>query len=96
MNLLMEHFVNSRFWVLGFIVWMSWTPVTWGSAPLIRQLLSENRTEEAIPICRQYEVLPSRDNDVFLACSWVYYRTNRASAADALLAKLAQSKNLPE
>lgn len=75
---------------------MSWTPVTWGSAPLIRQLLSENRTEEAIPICRQYEVLPSRDNDVFLACSWVYYRTNRASAADALLAKLAQSKNLPE
>lgn len=77
--------------LIGFLP--SWV---WGSAPLIRQLLSENRAEEAVPICRQYEVLPSRDNDVFLACAWVYYRTFRATAADALIAKLKTSKTLPE
>ncbi|NBW99349.1 hypothetical protein EBR03_07230 [bacterium] len=66
------------------------------STVLLKQLLQENRTEEAVPICRQYEVLPSRDEAVYLACAWVYYRTYRVAAAETLLSKLKNLQTLPE
>jgi len=67
-----------------------------GSVGLLRQLLQENRTEEAVPICRQYEVLPSRDEAVNFACAWVYFRTYRANSAELLMQKLKNSSSLPE
>lgn len=67
-----------------------------GAAALVRQLLDENRIEEAVPICRQYEVLPTRDDEVYFACAWVYYRTYRATAAETLLGKLKNAKSAPE
>jgi tetratricopeptide (TPR) repeat protein len=69
---------------------------SYGSADLLRQLLQENRSEEAVPICRQYEVLPSRDEAVNFACAWVYFRTFRANAAELLMQKLKNSTSLPE
>jgi len=73
-----------------------WGSLCFGNAILLRQLLNENRLEEAVPICRQYEVLPSRDDEVYFACAWIYFRSFRASAADAVMAKLKNSKTLPE
>jgi len=70
--------------------------VSFGSASLLRQLLQENRSEEAVPICRQYEVLPSRDEAINFACAWVYFRTFRANAAELLMQKLKNSSSLPE
>ena len=69
---------------------------TWASAGLLKQLLQENRTEEAVPICRQYEILPSRDESVYFTCSWIYYRSYRPESGDVLLDKLKNSQALPE
>jgi hypothetical protein len=79
-----------------FLVWLVFSSSAFGNAPLLRQLLNENRLEEAVPICRQYEVLPSRDDDVYFACAWVYFRSFRAPAAEAVMTKLKNSKTLPE
>lgn len=68
----------------------------WSSSELIKQLLEQNRLEEALPICRQYEILPTRDDKVNFACAWVYYRTFRPDAARAILEKSKNSSNLPE
>jgi len=69
---------------------------SWASVSLLKQLLQENRVEEAVPICRQYEVLPSRDESVYLACTWVYFRSYRAEAGTLLLEKLKNLQNVPE
>ncbi|MFM8269846.1 MAG: tetratricopeptide repeat protein [Pseudomonadota bacterium] len=79
--------------ILIFAITADWV---FGSASLLKQLLQENRAEEAVPICRQYEVLPSRDEAVNFACAWVYYRTYRADAAELLMQKLKNSSSLPE
>lgn len=79
--------------ILPFLLWAA---QTLGSVTLIKDLLQENRAEEAIPICRQYEVLPTRDDNVNFACAWVYFRTFRANAAEALMEKLKGSSFLPE
>lgn len=66
------------------------------SADLLKQLLNENRLEEALPVCRQYEVLPTRDDSVNLSCAWIYFRTYRPAAAEAVLQKSRGSATLPE
>jgi len=62
----------------------------------VRSLLQENRLDEAVTICRQFEVLSTNDNDNFLACSWVYLRTDRVDSADKLLERLKRNFALPE
>jgi tetratricopeptide (TPR) repeat protein len=68
----------------------------YSSADLLNQLVRENRLEEALPVCRQYEVLPTRDDAVNFNCAWVYYRTFRPEAAEAVLQKSRGSATLPE
>lgn len=85
----------NRYALIIFISWLVGGTAL-GSAGLLKQLLQENRSEEAVPICRQYEVLPSRDEAVNFACAWVYFRTYRANAAELLMQKLKTSSSLPE
>lgn len=68
----------------------------YSSTDLLNQLLRENRLEEALPVCRQYEVLPTRDDAVNFNCAWVYFRTFRPGAAEAVLQKSRGSATLPE
>lgn len=62
----------------------------------VRQFLAENRLEDALPLCRQYEVLSTNDADNFLACAWVYFRSERAEAAEKLLERAKKGANQVE
>lgn len=62
----------------------------------IRVLLNENRLEEALQACRQYEVLAGYDSDILLSCTWVYYRLDKAESAEKLLSRLNNPASLPE
>jgi tetratricopeptide (TPR) repeat protein len=66
------------------------------AATPIRQLLAENFLDEGVAMCRQFEVLSTNDNDNFLACAWIYYRTNRSDSAEKLLERIKRSFSLPE
>jgi len=68
----------------------------WPSSDLLKQLLEQNRLEEALPVCRQYEVLPTRDDTVNFTCAWIYYRTFRPDAAETALQKSKGSSTAPE
>ncbi|MBM4303252.1 MAG: hypothetical protein FJ112_02875, partial [Deltaproteobacteria bacterium] len=37
----------------------------------VKILLKENRIDEAVAVCRQYELLSTRDKDDRFACAWV-------------------------
>ncbi len=62
----------------------------------VRILLSENRMDDAVGVCRQVEVLSANDVDNLLACSWVYYRTDRIAAAEKMMERLKRKSSLPE
>src|SRR4051812_4767082 len=62
----------------------------------VRNLLQENRLDEALILCRQFEVLSTNDNDNFLACAWVYYKMDRVDSAEKLMDKMKRSFSLPE
>lgn len=62
----------------------------------VRQLLLENRLEDALPLCRQFEVLSTNDTDNFLACAWVYLRTERVDSAEKILETYKKSFSSPE
>lgn len=66
------------------------------AASPVRNLLQENRLDEALVLCRQFEVLSTNDNDNFLACAWVYFRTDRVDSAEKLMDKMKRSFSLPE
>lgn len=51
----------------------------------VKTLLKENRLDEASAICKQYEVLSTRDRDDRFACAWVYLRTNQLDSAQKIL-----------
>lgn len=51
----------------------------------VKTLLRENRIEEAVAVCRQYEVLSTRDKDDRFACAWVYLRNNQLEMAEKIL-----------
>ncbi|MFM8313397.1 MAG: tetratricopeptide repeat protein [Deltaproteobacteria bacterium] len=51
----------------------------------VKTLLNENRIEEAVAVCRQYEVLSTRDRDDRFACAWVYLRNNQLESAEKIL-----------
>lgn len=70
-------------------------PLAHSESP-VRALLKENRLEEALPICRQFEQLSSSMKDNLLVCTWVYLRSDRIESAEKLIAQLASSETLPE
>lgn len=54
----------------------------------VRSLLKENRLDEAVTMCRQFEVLSTIDNDNYIACAWVYFRSDRDESGQKLLAQV--------
>ncbi len=69
--------------------------ITQAASP-VRMLLLENQLDQALPYCRQFEVLSTLDNDNLLACAWVYFRTDRMESGDKILEKLKQNYSTPE
>lgn len=77
--------------------------ILWGSVALtlasvahstpISSLLKQNRLDEAVGVCRQYEVLSSFKRDDMADCAWVYMRTDRLEAAEKILDKLRVNPN---
>jgi tetratricopeptide (TPR) repeat protein len=74
-----------------FFTLVGWTSAGDGAASPARTLLNENRLDEAVGICRQFEVLSTIDVDNFLACAWVYLRTDRLDGAERFLDKIRKS-----
>lgn len=62
----------------------------------VRSLLRENLLDDALRICRQYEVLSTPDKDNRLACAWVYFRSDRIDSAEKILEETRTDMNLPE
>lgn len=62
----------------------------------IRGLLLQNRLDEALPLCRQVEMLSSTDKEDFFSCAWVYLRTDRIDSGESILEKQRKFSNLPE
>jgi len=61
----------------------------------VKTLLKENRIDEAVAVCRQYELLSTRDKDDRFACAWVYLRNEQLEAAEKILEEQkSNSKNL--
>jgi tetratricopeptide (TPR) repeat protein len=84
---------HSLFWALAVASLLSLN--AFGTSP-VRSLLDENRLEDALPLCRQFEVLSSYDYDNLFACTWVYYRSDRTDSAEKLMDKLKNRYSLPE
>lgn len=61
-----------------------------------RNLLNENRLDEAGAICRQIEVLSTLDSDNFAACAWVFFRTDKDESAERFMDKLRKGAMGPE
>lgn len=55
---------------------------------VVRTLLDQNRLDEAVPVCRQFEVLAGNRPEAMIDCAWVYYRTGRFEAAEQIRTKL--------
>lgn len=51
----------------------------------VKTLLAENRLDDALAVCKQYEVLSTRDREDRFACAWVYFRNNQIEAAEKIL-----------
>jgi tetratricopeptide (TPR) repeat protein len=85
---------------LGKYLWLSLSLIvsagpTFALSP-IRALMQENRFEDALTACRQFETLSTYETDNMLACTWVYYRTGRNTSAERILEKLKRKFSLPE
>jgi tetratricopeptide (TPR) repeat protein len=59
----------------------------------VRALLKDNRLDEALGICRQYEVMNTNVTDVLLGCAWVYYRTDKVPQAEKILEQTKKSSS---
>lgn len=57
----------------------------------LRQWVKENRLQEAATACRQLETAGSASGDAWFDCARTYFRTQRPSSAEALIAKLRQA-----
>jgi len=68
------------------MIFLPWSLCAWGISD-VRLQLQENRVDEAAATCRQFEELGSMSNDNFLACAWVYYRSDRPESAERLIEK---------
>lgn len=66
-----------------------------GTSP-VRQFLAENRLEDALGTCRQFELLSTNDNDNLFACAWVYLRLDKSESAEKILERTKRSSLLPE
>jgi tetratricopeptide (TPR) repeat protein len=85
-----------RLWVkIASILALAWVGELRAERPA-RKLLDENRLEEGVAVCRQFEVLSSFDRDNFLDCAWVYFRTGRVEAGDKIMDRLRGNFSLPE
>jgi tetratricopeptide (TPR) repeat protein len=62
----------------------------------VKTLLNENRLDEASAICRQYEVLSTRDKDDRFACAWVYLRNQQSELAEKILDEQKSNAKLAE
>jgi len=62
----------------------------------VKLLLQENRIDEALPICRQYEVLSSTDKDVLFSCAWIFLRSDRPESAEKFMEKIKRNFATPE
>jgi tetratricopeptide (TPR) repeat protein len=51
----------------------------------VKTLLKENRIDEAVAVCRQYEMLSTRDKEDRFACAWIYLRNEQPEAAEKIL-----------
>lgn len=60
----------------------------WAEPANLRVLLKENRLQEAATACRQLEATGSANGDAWFDCARTYFRTQRPSSAEALMAKL--------
>jgi len=82
---------------IGLIVWaVFFYSVPGFGVSTVRALLAENRLDDAIPLCKQFEVLATGDTDNYLACAWVYYRSDKVVSAERLLEKARKSYSTPE
>ncbi len=86
----MNRFVKSLQTLLAVGFLLSGT--SWADEEVVHLLLTQNRLTEALPICRQYEVLNGGNGKGMVDCAWVYYRTGRSDAAELIRAKLTDSK----
>ncbi len=78
-----------------FILWALVLGDLKGANP-VRVLLDENRLEEGLEICRQFEVLAGYDQEVLLSCSWIYYRLDKPQSAEVLMGRVKRASSLPE
>lgn len=60
---------------------------------VIKGMLKQNRMDELIPICRQYEVLAGAPVTSLAGCAWAYYRNDQMEAGETIRAKLKGPTN---
>jgi tetratricopeptide (TPR) repeat protein len=65
-------------------------------ASQVRNLLRQNRLDEALPVCRQVEVLGTTNEDNLFACAWVYFRSDQINAGEKMLERLHRHYGNPE
>jgi tetratricopeptide (TPR) repeat protein len=80
---------------IAFLLSLVWEVNALAVSP-IRALILENRYEDAVPLCRQFELLSANDSDNYFACAWVYYRTKGTPQAERILEKQKRKMSLPE
>src|SRR3989338_646424 len=82
----------SHCWIFLGVLWV-------GVAALgrpVRTLLNENRLEEGLEICRQFEQLAGYDRDMLISCAWIYLRLDKIQSADAIQKRIKNASTLPE
>ncbi|MBI4405497.1 MAG: tetratricopeptide repeat protein [Deltaproteobacteria bacterium] len=82
-------------WITVLVANLAISTATFGLSA-VRQLLVENRLDDALGICRQYEVLKTNDRDNLFSCAWVYYRLDKTEAAEKLMSQLRSAYSTPE
>lgn len=86
---------------LAFLIFAGFValgPMKAEDAPVapVKTLLKENRMDEALAICKQYEVLSTRDRDDRFACAWVYLRSGQIESAQKILDEQKSNAKLPD
>ncbi len=60
----------------------------------VRNLVLENRSEEALTLCRQYETSPVIDNDTKMACAWAFLRADKLESGEKLIEGFVRTGNV--
>lgn len=81
---------------MGFFIYVFTISLIAHAAGPVRVLLQENRLEEALPICRQFEALDTDDIDSYLACAWVFFRSDKEESAIKLMQKIRKPGDISE